>query len=152
ETKGRYYEATNSADLGAQLAEIGKDLGGQYLLRWATLKRTSKAFMPSFDVNFQGLTALSPTNPVIVSTNIIPPATNPPPPVTNYIIGWYVPSQYAGNVTVGSVRLVANAEKSPKAVTLRASYVPRYIRQMRVHYRANWPCTPSLESSGLGEI
>ena len=152
ETQGRYYEATNAADLAVEFAEVGKDLSGQYLLRWTTLKRSATGFMPSFEISYQGFTALSPTNPVITTTNITPPATNPPPPVTNYIIGPYVPAQYTGNVTIGSLRLVANAEIDPRSVTLRASYVPRYIRQLRIHYRANWPCTPILQSSGPGEI
>jgi hypothetical protein len=37
-------------------------------------------------------------------------------------------------------------------MTLRSPYIPRYIRQLRIHYRANWPCTTSLQSSGPDEI
>ncbi len=62
-----------------------------------------------------------------------------------------MPSAFAGNVTVGSLRLVADADVQPSAITLRATYVPRYIRQIRLHYRANWPCTVSLESTNAGE-
>ncbi len=155
ETGGRYYTAGTPADLAVEFAEIGKDLNGQYLLRWATLKRatsTSTSFMPSFAVTYQGLTALSPTNPIITTTNITPPATNPPPDVTNIIIAPYFPVQHAGDVTIGSLRLVANAEVLPRSVTLRAFYVPRYIRQFRIHYRANWPCTSTLLSSDVGQI
>jgi hypothetical protein len=152
ETQGRYYEATNSADLVIQFAEISKDLTSQYLLRWATLKRTSAAFMPSFQISYQGLIALSPTNTVITDTNIVPPATNPPPPVTNIIIAPYVPTQHTGSVTIGSLRLVANAEVEPKSVTLRATYVPRFIRQIRLHYRPNWPCVATIQSTNQGEL
>jgi hypothetical protein len=152
ETKGRYYSATNAADLAAGFAEISKDLNGQYLLRWATLKRSSGSFMPSFEVTYQNLTALSPTNPVITTTNITPPATNPPPPVTNIIIAPYIPTQHTGSVTVGALRLVANAEVEPRSVTLRAAYVPRYVRKFRFNYRANWPCTATLQSTNTGEI
>jgi hypothetical protein len=55
-------------------------------------------------------------------------------------------------VTVGSLRLVANAEVNPKSVTLRASYVPRFIRQIRLHYRPNWPCVATLQSTNQGEL
>ena len=152
QTQGRFYSATNAVDLVAQFAEVSKDLTSQYLLRWATLKRTTNSFMPSFQVGYQGFLAGSPTNPVIVSTNIVPPATNPPPPVTNFIIAPYVPTQHTGSVTIGSLRFVANAEVLPRSVTLRASYVPRFIRQIRLHYRPNWPCVATLQSTNQGEI
>jgi hypothetical protein len=35
---------------------------------------------------------------------------------------------------------------------LRATYVPRYVRQMLFRYRANWPCVPVLQSTNAGEI
>ena len=158
QTSGRYYEATNSSDLGSVIGQIGKDLNGQYVLRWATLKRSSTAFMPSFQVTYQGLTANSPTNPWYMDTNnpIVDPSTTPPTTnynnITNYIIPPYVPTRYASNLTVGSLRLVSDADVHPSGVTLRATYVPRYIRQLRLHYRANWPCTTSLQSTGPGEI
>lgn len=152
ETHGRYYSATNAADLAAQFAQVGRDLAGQYVLRWATLKRSANPFMPSFEVSYQGFTALSPTNPIIVDTNIPPGETNPPPPVTNIIIAPYTPTEHAGNVTIGSLRLVPNAEEWPSSLRLRAMYVPRYIRRLLLHYRPNWPCTATLESTGEGEI
>ena len=70
---------------------------------------------------------------------------------TNYIISPYLPANHAGDVTVGSLRLVADADVLPSAITLRSTYVPRYIRQIRLHYRANWPCTLSLESTNDGD-
>jgi len=57
----------------------------------------------------------------------------------------------AGDVTVGSLRLVANADVKPSSVTLARTYVPRYVRQIRLHYRANWPCLVSLESTNAGD-
>ena len=158
QTSGRYYEATNASDLTGAIAQIGKDLNGQYVLRWATLKRSSAAFMPSFQVTYQGLTANSPTNPWYMDTNnpIVDPSTTPPTTnynfITNYIISPYVPTRYATNLTVGSLRLVSDADVHPSGVTLRATYVPRYIRQLRLHYRANWPCATSLQSTNPGEM
>lgn len=161
QTSGRFYEATNSTALAANLAQIGKDLNGQYILRWATLKRSATPFMPSFQISYQGFTAVSPPNPdpIITGTNItVDPTTDPPTTnidytyKTNYIIAPYPPTSHAGNVTVGSLRLAADADIHPSGLTLRATYVPRYIRQLRLHYRSNWPCTVSLESTNDGEM
>ncbi len=157
-TQGKYYDAASMGGITAAFDQIGKDLNGRYLLRWATLKRSTNSFMPSFEVTFEGITALSPTNMVsmdtnnpIINTNTTPPTTNYPM-LTNFVISQYTPSQHTGSVTVGALRLVPNAAVLPSSVTLRASYVPRYIRQMRIHYRANWPCTPVLQSNDPGGI
>jgi alpha-tubulin suppressor-like RCC1 family protein len=158
ETRGIYYEATNAIDLGDKFGQISKDLMGQYILRWATLKRTSSSFMPSFEIYYGTNHAVAPTNPVstdynnpIIDTNAVPPTTNYPL-VTNFIIAPYIPTQHTGTVTLGALRLSADAAVKPSAITLRAAYVPRYIRQLRINYRANWPCTTSLMSTGPGEI
>ncbi len=145
-TGGRYLDAQTSSSITAAFDQIGKDFNSSYLLRWATLKRSTNAFMPSFEIDYQGFTAYSPTNIVMTSTN-----TNMPP-TTNFVISPYVPTQHTGSVTVGSLRLTANAQVVADTVTLRASYVPRYIRQLRIHYRANWPCVTSLQSTNVGEI
>jgi hypothetical protein len=160
QTQGRYYEATNLTALAANFAQIGKDLSGQYFLRWATLNRSTTAFMPSFQITYQGFTAYSPSNPppfisgtnYIVDTNAVPPVTNAVYLyTTNYIISPYLPTAFAGDVKIGSLRLVSDAVVQPSAITLRATYVPRYVRQIRLHYRANWPCTVSLQSTNAGE-
>src|SRR5262249_13100063 len=146
-TSGRYFDAGNDPSaLGTQFAAISKSAKGQYILRWATLKRTSKQFMPSFQITYRGITADSPTNHVsMVSTND-PTYTNIPPAmitnlVTNFIIGYYSPSSNSGPPTVGSLRVVPNKEVLPTGLDLRATYVPRYIRQLRFHYRPYYPVT-----------
>jgi hypothetical protein len=167
QTQGRYYEANDLTALAADFAQIGKDLSGQYFLRWATLQRSANSFTPSFKIMYQGLTADSPTNPVFSSMTNVPvldmngdaitnadgtiEMTNITVFTTNYIISPYTPSTYAGDVTLGSLRLVSDAVVLPSAITLRSTYVPRYIRQIRLHYRANWPCTVSLQSTNAGE-
>ena len=160
QTLGRYYEATNLTALAADFALIGKDLSGQYFLRWATLQRSTNAFMPSFQITYQGSTAMSPPNPppfisgtnYVIDTNAVPPETNAVYLyTTNYIISPYLPTALAGDVKVGSLRLVADADVQPSAVTLRATYSPRYVRQLRLHYRANWPCALNLESTNAGD-
>jgi hypothetical protein len=63
-----------------------------------------------------------------------------------------MPTHYAGNVLAGSLRLVSDADVQPAGITLRTTYAPRYIRQLRLHYRANWPASLSLESTNTGEM
>jgi len=161
-TLGRYYASTDAADLALGFAQIGKDLSSEYILRWATLNRSTNAFMPSFQITYQGLTAESPTNPppfisgtnsVVftnssgdLDTNIVYLYT------TNYIIPPYLPSLFASNVLAGTLRLVANADTNPTEITLRATYTPRYVRQVHLHYRANWPATLTLESTNAGGL
>ncbi len=159
QTMGRYYTATNAADLAAEFAQIGKDVNGQYLLRWATLKRSDTPFMPSFQISYQGYDAYSPTNPVYLDPDNpfeVDDTTDPPTTnynyITNIIIATYVPTDHVGDVTRGALRLVPEAQIQPTAVNLRAAYMPRHIRQIRLHYRANYPCTPTLMSTAPGEL
>lgn len=159
QTMGRYYTATNAADLAAEFAQIGKDVNGQYLLRWATLKRSDTPFMPSFQISYQGYDAYSPTNPVYLDPDNpfeVDDTTDPPTTnynyITNIIIATYVPTDHVGDVTRGALRLVSEAQIQPTAVNLRAAYMPRHIRQIRLHYRANYPCTPTLMSTAPGEL
>ena len=157
-TSGRLVQAQTSADLAAQLGQLTQDVAGQYVLRWATLRRGDNAFMPSFEVHYQDLIAYSPTNPVwtnfddpIIDTNSEPPTTNYPL-VTNYIIGWYNPADYAGDVTLGLLRLVPDDRHGNAALALRARYIPRFIRRIQLRYRANWPCEVRLLSDAPGEL
>lgn len=158
QTQGSYYTARTPADLAARFAQVAKSARGQYILRWATLRRSTDPFMPSFHISYAGLGADSPTNPVtqdfnnpIIDTNATPPTTNYPL-VTNFIIAYYYPSSNAGPVTVGNLRIVPDAEVRPTGMNLRATYVPRDIGQLRFHYRPNWPCTASLQSTNPGEM
>ena len=137
-TGGSYYTAPNAASLASQFALISKELQANYLLRWATLKRSSTPFQPSFAITYQGLTATS--------------YTVDPNSGTNYVVPTYIPTQHTGTVTDGALSLVANAQDSPKSITLRANYTPRYIRQMLVHYRANWPCVAAIQSTNTGQM
>ena len=53
---------------------------------------------------------------------------------------------------VGSVRLLPDADIGPQTIRLRATYVPRYVREIRLNYRPNYPCTSSLDSTGTNDI
>ena len=154
QTLGRYYEAATTADLPAQFLKIVKDIDGQYILRWATLKRAPKLYQPSFQVTVDGFTDAYNTNVVyftniMVDTNTMPATTNIT--VTNTTADYFPPT-WAGDVKIGSLRLVADADVGPQTIRLRATYTPRYIRELILHYRPNYPCTASLESAGPGEI
>jgi Ig-like domain-containing protein/von Willebrand factor type A domain-containing protein/putative Ig domain-containing protein len=160
-TFGRFYQAVDPASLSLSFAVIGKDLSSQYILRWATLKRSAATFTPSFQIEYQGFVAGSPPNPppVISGTNFVVVTNNGVVDTnaillytTNYIISPYSPTVYAGNILGGFLRLVPNAQTNPTAVTVRAIYAPRYIRQLNLHYRANWPVTLGLNSTNTGEI
>jgi hypothetical protein len=157
QTQGRYFQAQNPSDIEQQLAQVSKMARSQYILRWATLKRSGPPFAPTFLISYQGFTAGSPTNTMTpattnIDTSVDPPVTNITPGITNIVIADFDPATNGGPVLVGSLRFVPNAEIQPTGVDLRASYVPRYIRQLRLHYRANWPCSVSLQSTGRGEL
>jgi len=160
QTQGRYHTATNATDLARQFAQVGKDANAQYVLRWATLKRAPNpnSFQPGFIIGFQAVNATNPPNTTFLDTNNPVIDTNSTPPTTNFNLGTnftiapFSTVSNAGPVAVGLLRLVAGAETGSSAVTLRSAYTPRYIRQIRVHYRSNWPCTPILQSTGPGQL
>ncbi len=151
QTDGRYYAATETRFLASAFDQIQRDLAGQYILRWATLKRSSAEFMPSFKITYQNFAAASPPNPVSIEIDdsVTPPETNY---ITNFIIAPYNPDTYKGVVTEGALRLVPDADNNPDALILRATYTPRHIRQILIHYRPNWPCVVELMSTLPGEM
>jgi len=130
QTGGRYFRAQDPASLASTYALLGKDLGGQYLLRWATLRRNSTPFTPSFQISVDGrmVQAYSPSD--------------------------YVATSYGTNreVFYGALRLVADAEENADAILLRTTYAPRNIRALRIHYRPNYPCQALVLSTNAGEI
>ena len=162
-TLGRFYNAgTDISQLPLDFARIGKDLSSQYVLRWATLKRSATTFLPTFKITYQGFTAPSPADPPPVptgtnftyTTNMTGDImTNPVVTyTTNYVLPPYKPTTYASNVLGGFLRLVPNADTNPTHIALRAIYAPRYIRQLNVHYRANWPVTVGLNTTNTGGL
>ncbi len=155
-TFGHYYVAATTADLGLQFTKIAKDIDGRYSLRWATLRRAATPFQPAFMVTLSGLTAAWNTNLVYTNVDIFDTTTNPPVVTNSYITNViqvpYYPGNYTGDVRVGSLRLVPDAALGPQTIRLRASYVPRSVRQIQVKYRPNFPCTPLLASNGTNDI
>lgn len=159
-TLGQYIDTTDPSELPTAFARIGKDFSSQYILRWATLNRSSVPFMPSFHITYQSLTATNPPNPLYVSGTNFVVVTNAGVVITNaillyttnYIVPYYTATAYAGNILAGSLQLLTNAYVNPPEITLSAGYVPRYIRQLHLHYRANWPVDVTLDSTNPGEM
>jgi hypothetical protein len=167
QTGGHYYLAATTADLALEFQKIVKDIDGQYVLRWATLTRTPEPFQPSFQVSYEGFTDTFNTN-LLYGTNtdyttniVVDPTQNPPVTnitiitnvtVTNIVVLPFNPSNWAGNVLVGSVQLMSDADVGPQTIRLYADYVPRFIREIQINYRPNYPCTAFLDSTGTNDI
>ncbi len=120
QTGGRYYPATSPAQMSDQFAQIVRDLGGQYVLRWATLKRGATAFVPSFDVKLAGRTAS---------------ATG----------GGYRSASYEGDVLEGRLFFgVSTNADSSCLLSLNAQYIPRGITRIRVNFATAKPFTAQV--------
>jgi hypothetical protein len=167
QTGGHYYLAATTTDLPIQFQKIVKDIDGQYFLRWATLKRTAKNFQPSFSVSYQGFMDTFNTNLIFktnelyqtnitVDTSVDPPVTNidivTNISVTNIVSLPYYPPTWSNDVRVGSVLLAPDADVGPQTIRLRAYYVPRFIREIQVLYRPNYPCTAVMDSAGTNDL
>ena len=131
-TAGQYYKAESLKDLATRFEEIVLDLGGQYTLRWSTLKRSSSTFIPSFDISYKGV-----------------PASQSGPP--------YRPTDHAGDVLHGRLRIPdythgINQESHSATVYLRAVYVPRYVRRIHLYVQTPYSFTASSVPSASGGL
>ena len=127
QTDGQYYSASNLEEMTEGFRQITDDLRGQYVLRWATLKRSSSAFQPSFQVTYQGRTVAH---------------TGPS----------YRPTDYEGDVLQGRLLFDASLGESGDAtVSLHALYVPRFITRIRLFYFAKAARNLIVENVPLGE-
>jgi hypothetical protein len=120
QTGGEYYAATTVGELGARFLQITHDLGGQYSLRWATLKRADDSFMPAFTVK------------------ILEHALNYAPSKP------YNPTDYQGDPLRGILRVVPSEGGTTTAAFLRAAYVPRYITRIALHTDSPYAFNASL--------
>jgi len=112
QTRGQYYTAANLTELAQRFQQISDDLRGQYVLRWATLKRSDSAFTPSFELTYQGKTA-------------------------NHTGSSYRPTSYTGEVLQGRLLFDPSlGEEGRATVGLRALYVPRFVTRIRLTYFA----------------
>ena len=109
-TGGEYYAAANVTELRQRFEQIARELGGQYVFRWTTLKRTSASFTPEFTITHGDASG-------------------------SYTGSRYRPTDYAGDPLHGFLRISSD-------VYLRASYVPRYIRELRLYVLSPFDFTP----------
>jgi hypothetical protein len=155
-TGGYYYLAATTSDLASQFQRIENEVGSQYVLRWATLQRVdipaypTDGFQPSFQIACQGFmdswnTNIVMTNLITIDTNTTPPTTNTIP--TNVVQFPFNPPSWTNDVRVGILRLVQDAEVGPQTIRLRSTYSPRFIREIRINYQPNYPCTAVLDST-----
>lgn len=114
-TGGLRLSAQHPEQLEAAFGQIIQNLEGQYVLRWPTLRRDSAAFLPRFTL------ALGDTFGSHVAA------------------ARFTPSAYAGDVRRGTLRLVPSVSGSGASLVLRAEYMPRLIRKIRIYLLSSLP-------------
>lgn len=128
ETFGGYVPASSAQELQAEFEKIIEDLEGQYVLRWASLARADVSFVPSFTISFNGASdTLAASREFSVRQN-------------------------AGNALEGRLRIVPSDDEVNSIAFLRADYVPRDIRRLRLFVQGSAPFTVSavpVTSDGL---
>ena len=119
-TGGRRYSAARPETLGSAFTQIIDHLGGQYVLRWATLRRDSASFAPSFRI------ALNTREGQYIETER------------------FTASAHAGDVAGGLLRLVPSLAADTAAIVVRADYMPRAVTRLRLYVRSSLAFTATL--------
>lgn len=117
-TGGAYFPAESVGDLDAVFEEIVANLGAQYTLRWASLRRNDIAVRPSFVISLNDATDTYTAEQNFVATDY---AENP------------------SQALEGSLRLVPSDSPQRTTAFLRADYVPRFIYELRVYVESTQP-------------
>lgn len=108
-TGGEFFPVKNMQDIPATIQQVIENLEGQYILRWASLNRSVDAFLPSFSLALgEGRAVFTPKDR-------------------------FKPSDHRGNVLEGRLRLVTSSNALNSSIVLRADYVPRFVRQIRLY-------------------
>jgi len=121
-TGGIYYPAEQVSDLPDALRQIVDNLAGQYILRWASLRRVDESFRPSFAISYGS------------DRGTFKPDFD------------FNPDDFAGNVLRGMLRLVNSGTPDSAAVVLRADYLPRFVREIWIHADSSLPFTANVVS------
>ncbi len=119
-TGGRYISAAKIEDLQPAFERIVEDLEGQYIVRWASLRRDSNAVTPAITVSFG-------------ASNAAYAAKTP-----------FRATDHTGNPLTGRLTLVQSDTTAQTTVFLRANYMPRGIRVIQCRVRSSYPFTASL--------
>lgn len=117
QTGGQYYPAGSAAEMAQRFNQIVSDLAGQYVLRWATLKRGNNSFVPSFELTFSG---------VKVTTTA----------------GSYDPFFFEGDEMDGHLYFESSLSQNKVAtLVLGAAYMPRGVTRIRLNFATAFPFT-----------
>ena len=119
-TSGRYISAESIEELQPAFERIVEDLYGQYIIRWASLRRDSSIVFPNITVAFG-------------SSNTSYTATSA-----------FRPTDFTGDPLAGRLTLVQSDTPDRTTVFLRANYLPRGIDAIRCWVRSMYPFTVSL--------
>ncbi|MBW7866481.1 MAG: VWA domain-containing protein [Candidatus Hydrogenedentes bacterium] len=119
-TGGAYFPADTVDRLPEAIGDILDNLEGQYILRWASLRRRNESVRPSFSIILgdgrASYTAKEDFNP----------------------------RNHEGNVLRGVLRLVDSGSPGETTVMLRADYIPRFVRQIALYVRSDLNFVVSL--------
>ena len=131
QTQGRFYLGETAPDLTPAFEEILYDLGGQYTLRWVSLRRTS-SFRPSFAVSLDEHSDTYRSAPS------------------------YRASDHAGDVLGGLLRVASSDNGGGRAeVYLRAEFVPRHIHRFKILIESQfdyaWERVPEADGGLCGD-
>ncbi len=122
-TNGRYFPASAASALGDAFQNIVENLGSQYILRWASLRRDNVGIRPSFTIRLNNRSATH-----TATTN-------------------FVATQHAGSpgdVLKGKLRLTVSYSQGYATAFLRADYVPQNIDAMNIYMATTHPFTVSV--------
>lgn len=123
-TGGAYFPAQNASQLQTSFTKIITDLEGQYVLRWASLKRGDQQFLPSFTIS-QGADSDTATASKVFNVRT-----------------------YTGNELQGKLRIVPSEDEVNSIAFLRADYVPRNVRRLRLFLASTAPFSVSVVGPG----
>lgn len=119
-TRGRYIPAERIENLQPAFQRIVEDLEAQYVVRWASLRRDSRAVIPAFDITFGGATASHTASRSFRAT------------------------EYVGDPLAGRLTLVQADTPNRTTVILRANYTPRGIGAVHCWVRSDHDFTVTL--------
>lgn len=124
-TQGAYFPAANVGQLQSAFEQIVTDLQGQYVLRWATLKPDDAPnFLPSFTIAYNG-----------ASDSLTASRA-------------YSVASYTGDRLEGLLRIVPSDDEVNSIAFLRADYVPRNVKRIRMFLESDTAFSVSLVGPG----
>ena len=127
-TGGRRFTAEDSGAVAGAFEEIIQRLEGRYILRWATLRRDDRAFLPRFSLSLGEQGALYTAK------------------------ASFKPSDHAGEVRRGVLRLVPSGADTTAALVFRADYMPRLIPSVRMYVATTLPFAASIVGAADGGV